>query len=170
MILKKLFQSGVREAPPKTFPKRAAVVEMNHPPDLTVVGVLLPESQFFYCVDCAKAAVRVEPPLNHEIIFHSDIYPQSQVCHQCFEEVVAGQVGLPDKFCKPTVSDQSLELLLQDIDNLSHCEIDSVEDTLSGIAPPRDQAITLVSIFDFDHDDEPTVPNFLVSERLAMAM
>jgi hypothetical protein len=164
MILKKLFQSGIREAAPKTFPKRAAVVDVNHPPDLTVVGVLLPQSQFFYCVDCAKEACRVEPALNHEILFHCDIYPQSQACHQCYAEAVQGEPGMSEKFWRPAVSDQSLQLLFQELDNLSHVKIDSVEETLCGIVPPRDQAITLVSIVDFDFDDTPTSPNLDVVE------
>ena len=154
-----------------TFPKRAAVMDTNHPPDLTVVGVLLPQSQFFYCVDCAKEACRAEAELSHEIIFHSDIYPQSQACHHCYTSVVGGEPGMSEKFWRPAVSDQSLELLLQEIDKLQHHDIDSVEDTFVGMGPPQDEAITLVSIFDLDCDDDmPTRPCIRTSALLAACM
>lgn len=141
------------------FPKRAAVIEINHPPDLTVVGVLLTQSQFFYCVECAKAACRIDPDLTHQILFHSDIYPHSQACHQCHTEAVEGELGMSDKFWKPSVSEQNLQLLLEEIDNMDHCDLDSVENTLVGIGPAREQAITLVSIFDLDDEEEETKPN-----------
>jgi hypothetical protein len=164
MLLQKLKKTLV-------FPKRDAVMDLNHPPDLTVVGVLLPQSQFFYCVDCAKEACRTDPSLSHEILFHSDIYPHSQACHQCDGTAVEGEPGMSEKFWRPEVSDQSLQLLLQDLDNLTHHEIDSVEDTFVGMGPPPDQAITLVSIFDDDCDDEmPTRPNIRTSELLAACM
>lgn len=136
----------------------------RHPPDLTVVGILTIESRHFYCVHCAKVVQQRDTSLNYEVIFHADIFPHSQSCHQCNCGVVAGEEGLPDKFWKVIPNDRCLDLLLEEVEAM-----DSIDKTNPGIAPSFDDAITLTNwkVPDWTADDEITMTSSIPRQLAA---
>lgn len=136
----------------------------QHPPDLQVVGILVIKTQFFYCVDCAKFAQRNNPELNYEVIFHGDIFPHQQSCHQCNCQAVAGDPQLPEKFWKVIPNDACLSLLLQDVDDL-----ESQIATNPGISPSSDELITLRSIKvpNWPEEDEITITSHIPMQLAA---
>src|ERR1700735_533140 len=83
------------------FPKKTAVMldscandeytTVCHPPDLMVVGIFCEKTKVFYCVECGKEACKKDKSLVPNVMFHHQVAPYSQRCHQCLTRVVDGE-------------------------------------------------------------------------------